>query len=293
MDEKNTKPPKPYTYHALIKDMNNVHNYVQDAGIKAKLKEIKGIGTAATQETVIATLFARGYIEKRKKNIYATELGKRLIVILSCGKASVIVQPDLTALWEQRMSDIERGADFEPFVAEVAEMVREIIADKLDIPTDILGMPKLERCLNADCPGFLRHVVKPSKYNFFACPVCCATFDDVDGKPTPKKESSGELIEATCPRGCGNNARRFSGKYGPFWKCACSPEMMKDVGGKPVIKEAQVKADCPVKACKGKVVLLRSKKDQRPFWMCETCTNFFDDDDGQPVIRAAKPKKTA
>lgn len=187
LDEKSTKPPKPYTYHALIKDMNNVHNYVQDVDIKAKLKEIKGIGTAATQETVIATLFARGYIEKRKKNIYATELGKRLIGILSGGKASAIVKPDLTALWEQRMSDIERGADFEPFVAEVADMVREIIADKLDIPTDIPGMPKLERCLDADCPSFLRHVVKPGKYKFFACPVCHATFDDVDGKPTPKK----------------------------------------------------------------------------------------------------------
>ena len=293
LDQKNTKSPAPYTYHALVKDMNSVHNYVEDAEIRAKLKEIKGIGTAATQETVIATLFARGYIEKKKKNLYPTELGKRLIQLLSAGKASVVVKPDLTTLWEQKMSDIERGEAFEPFIDEVADMVREIIAEPLEIPTDIPGMKRLEKCLTADCGGFLRRIEKKGKSPFFACPVCRSTFNDVDGKPAPRKEFSGEIIEAPCPRKCGGNARRFEGAYGAFWKCSCSPELMKDIDGQPVVKDAQAKADCPVKGCKGKAMFLRSKKDQRPFWVCDTCTNFFDDVEGKPVVRATKPKKKA
>lgn len=292
LEEKRTKPPKPYTYNALIRDMNNVHAYVQDAEIKAKLKEIQGIGTSATQENVVATLFARGYLEKRKKNILPTELGRKLIAILSGGKAAVIVKPDLTALWEQRMSDIERGAPFEPFVGEVADMVRDILSDRLEIPADIPGMRRLEKCMTLDCPGFLRHIEKKGKANFFACPVCRATFNDVDGKPVQKKESGGEAISAPCPLGCGNEARQFSGKYGLFWKCICSPDStFKDVSGKPALKTPQTKVDCPVAGCKGQAVQLRAKQDHRLFWLCHACGNFFDDIDGLPVVRVEKARE--
>ncbi len=293
LEEKRTKPPKPYTYHALILDMNNVHNYVEDAAIRAKLKEIKGIGTPATQESVIATLFARGYLEKKKKTILPTELGKTLIEILNAGKASVIVKPDLTALWEQRMSDIENGAPFEPFIDEVADMVREILAEPLSIPADIPGMARLEKCLNDGCTGFLRHISKQGQKGqngFFACTLCRTTFHDVDGRPVLRKKNSEDAIEAPCPLNCGNSARRFTGAYGPFWKCSCSLEVMKDVDGKPVAKDAQIKSDCPVKGCKGQALFLRSKKGCRPFWLCDTCANFFDDVEGRPAIRTPKPK---
>ena len=293
LDEKMTKPPKPFTYHSLLAAMNNVHNYVEDAEIKAKLKEIHGIGTPATQESIITTLFTRGYLEKKKKIILPTNLGKRLISILKDSKAAVIVKPDMTALWEQRMSDIERGAAFEPFIEEVAGMVREIIAEPLQIPNDIPGMTHLKKCLNPDCDGFLRHIQKKVKQGFFACPVCRATFNDVDGQPVRKRQSSGEAVEAACPLGCGGNARRFSGKYGHFWKCSCSPDTtFKDVDGKPVVKEAQVKAACPVEGCKGEALQLRGKNNGRLFWLCSTCGNFFDEVEGHPVIRKSKGRKS-
>ncbi|MDL2264380.1 DNA topoisomerase III [Synergistaceae bacterium OttesenSCG-928-I11] len=293
LEEKSTKPPKPYTYHGLIRDMNNVHTYVQDAAIRAKLKEIKGIGTPATQENVIATLFARGYIEKRKKNIYSTELGGNLIDILNGGKAAIIVKPDLTALWEQRMSDIERGAPFEPFIGEVVGMVRGIISKPLAIPKNIPGMQYLEKCMSLDCDGFLRHISKPGRPKFFACPVCRSTFSDVDGKPVKKAESSCETIEAPCPLNCGRNARRFSGKFGVFWKCICSPNTtFKDLDGKPVVKEQLLKAPCPVPGCKGEAARLESRQDKRLFWLCHTCGNFFDDVDYAPAIRSKKARKS-
>jgi DNA topoisomerase-3 len=92
VEERMTSPPKPYTYHGLIGSMNSIHTHVRDAEIRAKLKEIQGIGTEATQEGVIATLFERGYIEKKKQNIYSTSLGRHLIDILGGGRGAVLVE---------------------------------------------------------------------------------------------------------------------------------------------------------------------------------------------------------
>jgi DNA topoisomerase-3 len=249
-EEHVTRPPEPYTYHALIGAMNSIHTFVKDPDIRRKLKEVHGIGTPATQEAVISTLFARGYIEKHKKIIRPTDLGRLLIHILSEGKAEVMTRPDLTALWEQKMSDIESGGvSLESFVAEVAGMVGEILSGSLNVPPDI---PYIER----------------------------------------RKEPDGEITEAPCPMGCGKNARRFSGKYGFFWKCSCSPGVtFKDSGGVPAAREARVEIPCPASGCKGKAIRFVSEKDGRPFWKCGACGNFFGDESGKPVSRREKSKK--
>jgi DNA topoisomerase-3 len=65
-EERRTRPPKPYTYHSLLAAMNGIHAYVKNPEIKAKLRELQGIGTEATQEGILSALFERGYIEKKK-----------------------------------------------------------------------------------------------------------------------------------------------------------------------------------------------------------------------------------
>jgi DNA topoisomerase-3 len=249
-EERETKPPKPYTYHSLLAAMNGIHAYVKDPNIKAKLRELQGIGTSATQEGIVSTLFERGYIEKRKKQVVSTDLGKLLIDLLTGNgesKSAVLVYPDMTALWEQKMGDIEGGGvSLDSFVEEVADMVRDIMADDLRVPLDI---PGLER----------------------------------------RNEPDGETVEAQCPLNCGANARRFSGKYGFYWKCACSPDVIfKDIDGTPAVKESRVEAPCPAKGCSGKAVRLQSKKDGRAFWKCRKCGAFFDDAEGKPKTREAK-----
>jgi DNA topoisomerase-3 len=254
--EKTTRPPQPYTYHSLLAAMNGIHAFVKNPDIRQKLKEIQGIGTEATQENIISVLFKRGYLEKKKKQVISTALGKLLIDLLNQGKASIMVYPDMTALWERKMTDIESGTmTLESFISEVAGMTRDILSEKLDIPADIADIPGMSRqhkCLTENCEGYLRHIRMPGKSPFFSCPVCHATFNDVGGVPTPKKEWSGEIVEAACPLGCGHNARRFSGRYGYYWKCLCSPDAtFKDANGQPEIREQRTEAPCPVKGCKG------------------------------------------
>jgi transposase-like protein len=191
------------------------------------------------------------------------------------------------------VTEIEAGSEtLEVFVADVAGMVKDIMSDRLEIPSGIADMPgvtKKHKCLTEGCAGYLRHVAPPKKSPFFSCPVCKKTFNDICGAPAPRKEWAGEIVEAPCPMDCGKNARRFEGKYGYYWKCLCSPDVtFKDVDGAPAVRETRTEAKCPVGGCKGKAVRLASKKDGSAFWKCGVCGNFFDDVDGKPSLREAE-----
>jgi len=297
VEERSTTPPGRFTYDRLIAAMNNIYLYVEDREIRKRLKELDGIGTSATQEHIVRLLFERGYIEKRGKRIFSTPAGRSLIDLLSAGKGTALVSPDLTALWEQEMTRIETGElELDAFVSEVAAMVGEIVEEPLVIP-EISGLPRRKKCLTEGCDGYLRHIAK-EKSSFFACSVCGNTFKDRGGEPEKRRQANGEAsgkserVEADCPRGCGRKARRLEGPYGFFWKCACSPELtFKDVEGGPVMKEERPKVKCPVKECGGMAEQYRTRDGERLFWKCGICRNAFDDADGKPVIREKTGKK--
>lgn len=288
LEEKKTTPPKRFDYASLLKAMNNIHLYVDDPEIRKQLKELDGIGTSATQENIVKLLFDRGFLEKRKKQVLSTHIGRSLIDFLSVGDgARLLVKPDLTALWEQRMTGIEEGRlSLEDFLGEVIKMVSKFVQEAPVIP-EISDIPKLKKCLKDNCDGYLRHI-KGTTAPFFVCQKCKSIFNSVAGEPVMKKESSGEVVEAECPLGCGKKARRFSGTYGFFWKCFCSPTPFKDVDGQPIVREEREKASCPIKGCKGKAERILKKDNKTFFWKCPTCKNFFDDVDGQPKLQEKK-----
>jgi DNA topoisomerase-3 len=236
VEEKKTTTPKRFTYDTLLGAMNGIHIYVQDPEIRKRLKELDGIGTAATQENILALLFDRGYIEKKKKQVFSTPTGRVLIDLLNAGgKSMAFAVPDLTALWEQKITQIEKGElSLETFVSEVAGMVEEIVREPLRVP-EITGFPRKKKCLMEDCGGYLNR--KTGTYGpFYACPICKHVFRERDGEPVAA--GSVEIVQADCPMNCGRKARRFEGKYGPFWKCSCSPGMfLKDIDGKPAVSE--------------------------------------------------------
>ena len=301
VEEKMTTPPKRFTYDGLITAMNSIYLYVKDPEIRKQLKELDGIGTSATQESVVGLLFERGYIEKRKKGraptqLYSTPAGQTLIDLLSAGKGAALVKPDLTAIWERKMTQIEKGElELNAFVSEVAAMVREIVEAPLIVP-EISGATRRRKCLTEGCEGYLRHIAK-NKDSFFACSVCGSTFTDRCGEPIERRQRNGETvekIEADCPLGCGKKARRWEGPYGFFWKCNCSPSLFfKDLDGKPVVREERPKDKCPVKGCKGTAEQFKTKDGARLFWKCGTCRNIFNDVQEKPVIREKIRKESA
>jgi DNA topoisomerase-3 len=262
-------------------------------GVCANLLWKHSIGGALLLYSIISTLFERGYVKKEKKSVVSTALGKLLIDLMGADeKTSMMVYPDMTALWERQMDEIQGGsASLDDFVAEVTGMVRNIVSGSLDVPDGISGMARRKKCPVDGCSGYLRHI-KDAKTSFFACPVCHATFGDSGGEPVPRKEKLPALAVAPCPLNCGGKAQKYEGKYGYFWKCQCSPGVtFKDADGVPVVREARVDAACPVKGCKGKAVRCKRKSDGQPFWKCAACGGFFDDVDRAPVLREKKEKR--
>lgn len=128
--EGKTTPPKPYTEATLIADMGAVHKYVDDPKIKALLKESAGIGTSATQATIIETLKQRGYIvaEKgrgKKPVLRSTRLGRYLIEHMP----RALSDPGITALWEEQLDLIAKGqADPQTFMGKIDRYVASQLA---------------------------------------------------------------------------------------------------------------------------------------------------------------------
>lgn len=121
-----TTPPKRYTEASLIADMRSVAKFVEDPKLKAKLKETSGIGTAATQASIIETLKRRGFVEIKARNIVSTEFGRAVIAALP----PVLADPGVTAAWEDALTMIAEGRyPSDDFMANIARVVERRIAD--------------------------------------------------------------------------------------------------------------------------------------------------------------------
>ncbi|MBP5231473.1 MAG: topoisomerase C-terminal repeat-containing protein, partial [Clostridia bacterium] len=108
--EKETEPPKRFTDKTLLSAMIGAGKELEDEELKKILEDpsVAGIGTPATRDAIIETLITRGYAERNRKTLAATDKGIRLITILP---VESLKSPALTARWEKRLHEIERGTE--------------------------------------------------------------------------------------------------------------------------------------------------------------------------------------
>ncbi|NYS61475.1 DNA topoisomerase III [Vreelandella salicampi] len=107
VEEKETRPPEPFTDASLIKAMMNIGRYVDDPEVRRTLRDTDGLGTEATRAGIIETLVQRGYLVRKQKALRATQLGSALIAALP----RAVSTPERTALWEQRLRAIAEQQD--------------------------------------------------------------------------------------------------------------------------------------------------------------------------------------
>ncbi|NDA97815.1 MAG: DNA topoisomerase III [Flavobacteriia bacterium] len=118
-----TSPPKYYTEATLLRAMETAGKLVENEDMRELMKE-NGIGRPSTRANIIETLFRRKYIEKKKKNLVATETGISLIDVI---KSDLLKSPELTGQWEHKLRLIEKGKyDPQTFKIELFKMVREL-----------------------------------------------------------------------------------------------------------------------------------------------------------------------
>ncbi len=123
-----TSPPKPYTEATLLRAMETAGKQVEDEEMRELLKD-NGIGRPSTRANIIETLFKRKYIEKKKKNLYATVTGIGLIDTI---QNELLKSPELTGQWERKLRLIEKGEyQVDLFKKELVEMVVDLTNEVL------------------------------------------------------------------------------------------------------------------------------------------------------------------
>jgi DNA topoisomerase III len=185
--ERQTTPPKRFTESSLIQAMTGIARYVEDPNIKQLLRETDGIGTPATQAAIIQILFDRAFIEKRRRQIASTSIGRALIEILP----DVATRPDMTALWEAAMRRIADGQmPLAQFLTAVLEQLRNLV--DTGRARGSLSVPGVRRCPAPGCTGALRSR-KGQHGSFWACtryPACRFTESvSSDSGPRPGRRT--------------------------------------------------------------------------------------------------------
>jgi len=118
-----TSPPKPYTEATLLRAMETAGKQVEDEELREMLKN-NGIGRPSTRANIIETLFKRKYIEKKRKNLIATQTGIELIDTI---EDELLKSPELTGEWESKLRKIEKGEyEANQFKEELIEMVTDL-----------------------------------------------------------------------------------------------------------------------------------------------------------------------
>ena len=123
LKEGQTTPPKHFTEDLLLHAMETASANSMPEGV-----ERQGIGTPATRAATIEKLVQKGFLErkgtKKTKVLLPTDKGKALITVMP----EEIQSPEMTADWETKLLQIERG-EMEPgeFMTEINTMITELV----------------------------------------------------------------------------------------------------------------------------------------------------------------------
>ncbi|MCI8833062.1 MAG: type I DNA topoisomerase [Clostridia bacterium] len=187
-----TEPPPRYTEASLVKSL-----------------EEKDIGRPSTYSPIITTILERRYIEKDRKQLVPTELGK-IVNSLLMENFGDVINVDFTANIENQFDNVAGGKEewkqiirefYPPFEKTIKKVEKELEHVKLEDEVSDVPCDKCGRMM----------VYKYGRYGkFLACP----------GYPECKNAKPiVEMIEEKCPK-CGGNVIVKKSKRGRrFYVC--------------------------------------------------------------------------
>ena len=120
-----TTPPPHFTEDTILHAMETA-----SANEMPEDCEHHGLGTPATRAAILEKLVANGFVERKKskKNVHLipTHAAYSLITVLP----EQLRSPKLTAEWEHRLLEIERGeVSSDGFISEIGEMMSDLTAN--------------------------------------------------------------------------------------------------------------------------------------------------------------------
>ena len=182
--EGKTSPLAVYTEDTLLAAMER-------AGAKdvPEAAELRGLGTPATRAATIEKLVNGGFAERIKGKLVPTSAGASLVTVLP----EALRSPLLTAEWEHRLKQIERGElDADTFLADIEHMVSGLVSDYVPIAEASVLFPT-GRAVVGQCPR-CGGVVSEAKNGYF-----CESLDCKFGLWRDNKFLSAKRISLTRP----------------------------------------------------------------------------------------------
>ena len=161
-----TTPPKPHNEATLLSAMERAGNEDTDPDA-----ERRGLGTPATRAAVIEKLVKSGFAERKGKQLIPTQNGAALVSVLP----DMLTSPQLTAEWENNLTQIAKGAaDAGDFMQRIEAMARELVKENATADKDKVAFtggeekPSIGKCPRCGSP------VHEGRKNFYCSNRDCA-----------------------------------------------------------------------------------------------------------------------
>jgi DNA topoisomerase-1 len=235
-DQHFTQPPPRFSEASLVKEL-----------------EENGIGRPSTYASIIATIEAREYMEKREGKLYPTELGF-LVTDLLVQHFADIMTVEYTAGMEQELDEIADGKDnllntLNQFWKKFEKELKKADAEMKDVKA--MEEKTEEVCDKCGLPM----VLKWGRYGkFLACsgyPECKNTRQMAGAGGDGQPDVHEDVAKETCPKD-GQPMVLKKGRFGPFLACTLYPEckttkrLVRGEGGKLQVEVlAPIEEKCP------------------------------------------------
>jgi len=222
--EHTTTPPKPHSEASLLSAMERAGNGDTDPDA-----ERRGLGTPATRAAVIEKLVKGGFAERKGKQLIPTQNGAALISILP----DMLTSPQLTAEWENNLTQIAKGAaDPGEFLSGIEAMARELVQTHAAAPDGKKDLFREEKPSIGKCPR-CGSPVHEGKKNYYCSNRECAFVMWKNDRFFEERKTafSAKIAAALLKSGKANVKKLYSPKTGKTYDGTI---VLADTGGKYV-----------------------------------------------------------
>ena len=222
--EHDTTPPKPHTEASLLSAMEHAGNAETDPDA-----ERRGLGTPATRAAVIEKLVSAGFAERKGKQLIPTKDGNNLVCVLP----DTLTSPQLTAEWENALTQIAKGAaDPEGFMQGIEEMARVLVETYSVVLDDKKDLFREEKPVLGKCPRCGGDVYEGKKNYYCGNRDCAFVMWKNDRFFEERKTAFTPKIAAALLKGGKANVKKlYSPKTGKTYD---GTVLLADTGGKYV-----------------------------------------------------------
>ena len=222
--EHTTTPPKPHNEASLLSAMERAGNGDTDPDA-----ERKGLGTPATRAAVIEKLVKGGFVERKGKQLIPTPNGNALISVLP----DMLTSPQLTAEWENNLTQIAKGAaDPGEFLSGIEAMARELVQTHAAAPDGKKDLFREEKPEIGKCPRCGSPVHEGKKNYYCSNKECIFVMWKNDRFFEERKTAfSAKIAAALLKSGKANVKKLYSPKTGKTYDGTI---VLADTGGKYV-----------------------------------------------------------